>query len=117
MRSDSISASVLCLNLKTKGDGTSITAREIAVDIADAVYAPHIVEHIPGVENTVADMLSRKFAPGTTFELPECLRGVEELVLPTRTREFYTTAVLPPELAIRKRGQKMGSSSQDGGSA
>jgi hypothetical protein len=106
VRSDSISALVLCLKLKTKGKGTTIVAREVALDIADPVYAPHIAEHIPGVENVVSDMLSRKYAPGTTFMLPKCLEGVEELVLPPRDQAYFVAAKLPSEHTARKRGDK-----------
>jgi hypothetical protein len=106
VRSDSISALVLCLKLKTKGTGTTIVAREVALDIADSVYAPHIAEHIPGVENVVSDMLSRKYAPGTTFMLPKCLEGVEELVLPPRDRAYFVASKLPSEHSTRNRGNK-----------
>ena len=96
--------------MKTKGVGTTIIAREVAHDIADAVYAPHIVEHIPGVDNVVSDMLSRKFAPGTVLVLPDCLKDVEELVLQPRTRAYYAAATLPPKSETWKRGLKRGSS-------
>jgi hypothetical protein len=106
VRSDSISALVLCLNLKTKGTGTTLIAREVALDIADALYAPHIVEHIPGLDNTVADMLSRRFAPGTTFVLPPCLLNVEELVLPQRDVNYFVTRSKPSDPSARRGGLK-----------
>jgi hypothetical protein len=108
VRRDSISALVLCLNLKTKGAGTTLIAREVALDIADALYAPHIVEHIPGLDNTVADMLSRRFAPGYTFALPPCLRNVEELVLPPRDVSYFVTRSNPSDLSVRPGGMKRG---------
>jgi hypothetical protein len=116
VRSDSISALVLCLKLKTKGVGTTMIAREVALDIADAVYAPHIAEHIPGLENIVSDMLSRKYAPGKIYELPACLRDVEELILQPRTKAYFLAATLPPKPSTWKSGVKR-SSGWDGASA
>ena len=99
VRSDSISALVLCLRLKTTGTGTSIIAREVAVDIADSLYAPHIAEHVPGLENVIADELSRRLVPDKTppFALPDCLRTVPEMTLSERGLEYYVTRRLPSE--------------------
>jgi hypothetical protein len=115
LRSDSISALILALKLKTKGDGTSIVAREVALDIADALYAPNAVEHVPGVENVTADMLSRKYAPAkeSTYALPQCLEGVEELVLPTRGRSYFQTITQPSDSASQKWAKQRDSYSQN----
>jgi hypothetical protein len=100
VKSDSVSALVLCLNLKTSGHGTSIIARELALDIAHTEYRPCIAEHIPGVDNVIADALSRRLAPGYTYVFPPCLAGVPELKLPIRRREFYRTLeAKPPPVA------------------
>ena len=45
VRSDSISALTIVLKLKTKGKGPGIVAREMALDMAEANYQPHIAEH------------------------------------------------------------------------
>ena len=45
--------------MKSSGIGTSILAREMALDIADALYEPTVGEHIPGVANVLVDHLSR----------------------------------------------------------
>jgi hypothetical protein len=99
VKSDSISALVLTLNLKTSGHGTSIVARELALDIAHSEYRPSIAEHIPGVENVIADALSRRLAPGFTFVFPPCLLNVPELKLPTRRRDYYRTLQDRPPVA------------------
>jgi hypothetical protein len=91
VKSDNISALVMCLKLKTDGFGTGIVARELALDIACSEYKPQIGEHIPGVDNVIADALSRKLQPGVVFNLPPCLRTVEEMVVPTRGMEFFRT--------------------------
>jgi hypothetical protein len=89
VRSDSVSALTIVMKLKTKGRGPSIVAREMALDMAESCYYPHVVEHVPGVDNTVADMLSRKYMPGGNYLVPMCLAGVEELLLPMRDRSYY----------------------------
>ena len=82
---------VLALNLKTSGYGTGIIAREMALDIAHSEYKPSVAEHVPGVDNVLADMLSRKFAPGFTYVLPPCFRPEDELVVCQRDRTYYRT--------------------------
>ena len=51
------------LRLKTSGAGPGIIAREVALDISDALYRPDIVQHVPGVANKVCDILSRHSNP------------------------------------------------------
>ena len=59
VKSDSVSALILVVKMKTSGIGTSILARDMALDIADALYEPSVCEHIPGIANVIADHLSR----------------------------------------------------------
>jgi hypothetical protein len=95
VQSDSISALIISQTLKTAGKGAGIVAREIALDIAHAVYTPHVAEHIPGDENLIADAFSRKFAPGFDFGLPPCLAGVQEAVLDCRGPDYFRTTAQP----------------------
>ena len=95
VRSDSVAALTITLRLKTSGHGTGIIAREIAVDIAQATYAPHIAEHVPGVSNVLCDVLSRKYQPGAKYAVPAALRNVSETVLQPRTRAYFKT-IGPP---------------------
>ena len=95
VKSDSISALVMSLKLKTTGHGTSIIAREMALDIAQSEYRPDVAEHIPGIDNVLADTLSRKFMPESGFEVPPQLQHVQEHVLPSRTRDYYRTLGSP----------------------
>ena len=96
VRSDSISALILTLNLKTSGAGTSIVAREMALDIAWANYQPHVAEHVPGIANKTCDMLSRRFQPGASYELPALLKDVPESKLQPRGVDYYRSAASPP---------------------
>ena len=102
VKSDNISALVMCMKLKTDGYGTCIIAREMALDIASTEYTPSIAEHIPGVDNIIADALSRRLQPGANVQLPTCLASIEEMVLPTRGKEYYRTLLNKPP-AVRKR--------------
>ena len=74
MRSDSVSALVLVVKMKTSGTDTSIVAREMALDIGDALYAPNVAEHIPGIANVIADHLSR-MSSKSSLPLLSQLRG------------------------------------------
>ena len=98
VRSDSISALTIVLKLKTKGKGPGIVARDMALDISDGCYQPLLAEHVPGVENTVADMLSRKFMPPgmkAPYVVPACLWYVEELLLPMRDKAYFRSLSIP----------------------
>eukprot|EP00959_Pyramimonas_sp_CCMP1952_P397671 8332867-Pyramimonas_sp.AAC.1 len=47
----------------TRSGSLGLIAREVALDVASAVYGPDVVEHVPGLANVAADTLSRRFAP------------------------------------------------------
>jgi hypothetical protein len=102
VKSDSVSALVITLKMKTAGVGPGIIAREMALDVASSEYMPSIVEHIPGVENTVADELSRRFQPGHDYAHPAALLGVDELVLEPRTRSYFRTVFKPSAVLTRR---------------
>ena len=102
VKSDSISALVLTLNLKTRGRGAGIVARELALDVAASEYCPHVAEHIPGVENVAADMLSWEFETGFLYSVPDCLAGVPEMVLAPRGRDYFRTLQLPATPPLQK---------------
>jgi hypothetical protein len=103
VRSDSISALVLVLKLKTSGIGSTVVAREIALDVARACYEPIVVEHVPGVSNKICDHLSRKFQPGVSFTLPAALVRAEETVIKPRDERYFEAIALPPDAAHQKR--------------
>ena len=92
VRSDSISALVMVLNLKATGRGPSIIARELALDLADALYRPVVAEHVPGVANVTADGLSRMAQDGT---VPSGLTEATRVVVPERTTQWWRTLAAP----------------------
>jgi hypothetical protein len=102
VKSDSVSALVITLKMKTSGVGPGIIAREMALDVASSEYQPSIVEHIPGVENTVADELSRRFQPGHDYAHPTVLLGADEIVLEPRSRAYYRTVSKPSAVLTRR---------------
>ena len=102
VKSDSISALVLTLNLKTRGRGAGVVARELALDVAASEYCPQVAEHIPGVENVTADMLSRKFETNFHYSVPDCLAGVPEMVLAPRGTDYFRTLQLPATSKLQK---------------
>ena len=71
------------------GRGLTMMAREIALDIGCGTYRPAICAHSLGVAHKVADALSRKYAPGFKYSLPQCLSEVRETLIPARTDEYY----------------------------
>ena len=95
VRSDSVSALVVFLRLKTSGRGPGIVAREMALDISDSLYRPDIGEHVPGIANKACDTLSRKHQPGVHFQLPPFLCQVPEAHVPIRDKSFYRSLCAP----------------------
>ena len=95
IRSDSVSALVLAVRLKSSGFGPNLVAREMALDIAESVYRPDIAEHIPGIANRICDDLSRLFVPGQEKSIPRVLENIPRVTLPRRDRSFFRTLVPP----------------------
>ena len=95
VRSDSVAALTITLRLKTKGRGTGIIAREMALDIALSCYSPHVAEHVPGTSNVLCDVLSRKYQPCVEYSVPAALSNVQETVLPPRTEGYFSTIGSP----------------------
>ena len=91
VKSDNVGALTMVIKMRSKGKGTGIIAREMALDIALGEYQPNVVSHAPGVSATIVDALSRKGQPGVDFHLPALLRRVPEAHLPPIGRDFFRT--------------------------
>ena len=63
VRSDSVAGLTVVLKFRSTGQAPSLVARELAIDMARTTYTPQIVEHVPGVANVIADLLSRYDVP------------------------------------------------------
>ena len=99
IRSDNMSALALACRLKTSAASRSI-GKEIAMVYTSAAFEPKVVEHIPGITNTVADALSRIGDGSGAFEAPDELAHLVESPVPVRDESFYTT------LAAKQVGRK-----------
>ena len=96
VKSDSVSALTILLKFKSDGEMPGLIAREIALDVAECIYDPSFVAHIPGKTNVIADALSRMVErPGQ--EVPLQLRGATRWSPPPRDDSYYRS-LLPPDL-------------------
>ena len=89
VRSDNLATLALVAKMQPHSPQMGIIAREVALDIAVASYAPDIVEHLPGVANTISDSLSRLHNPDKLYNVPDCLREVVQESVPTRGENWY----------------------------
>jgi hypothetical protein len=91
LRGDNVACLILASQLRGKSMGLNLIASELALDLGDASFAPDTISHTPGVANTLADVLSRTYQPGKTWELPASLRSVPETLPPQRGKQFWRT--------------------------
>ena len=93
VRSDNMAALYTVTKMQPSGPSLMVVARELALDVADAVYDPQLVSHIPGVANLAADALSRKFDPNVRYTLPTILKGCVEVHPDDRTPQWWRSKV------------------------
>ena len=93
VRSDNMSA--LSMGSRMKLKASPLIAREMALDIADSIYRPSAIAHIPGICNVIADVLSRWYDPSKTLVLPAPLQGATLRLLPHRDDASFRAAVPP----------------------
>ena len=91
VRSDSVSALTLVMKLKSAGWGSNVVAMEMALDIADHLYTPTVLEHIKGASNITADALSRLTMPGSSYVVPAIFKKVERSEPLIRGAKFFRT--------------------------
>ena len=68
-----------------------IIAQEIAIEFCILSFVLVIAEHTLGVANKLADMLSRRRQPGAVTEEPTFLAAANEVLVPRRGKEYYST--------------------------
>jgi hypothetical protein len=89
-KADSVSALTLLLKLKASGSGPNLIARELALDLGESAYRPHIFIHTLWVANKAADVLSRLAQPGHEMdEIPPYLQHVLPTPCPLRVAAWY----------------------------
>ena len=91
VKADNLAALTMTATMRAKRGPMSLIAREMALDIAEGLYVPNVVEHIPGVTNVVADLLSRKFQPGKTYETHSLLSYAVEVFPGKRDHSWWRT--------------------------
>ena len=92
VKSDSRVALAAVLKLASPDPKLNLIAREIALDTAEFIYEPSLLEHIPGVANVVPDILSRFFSPEPK-PFPSCLHHLCPTPVPVRDHSFWRTCV------------------------
>ena len=96
LKGDNVTALNLVLRMKAPAGALKAIAKEVAMVLLESPYRPASAMHIPGLTNTLADALSRKFEPSdAVWVLPKELEGVTEVELPTRTAAYYTVDYTP----------------------
>mgnify|MGYP000034547704 CR=1 FL=1 len=96
LKGDNVTALNLVLRMKAPAGALKAIAKEVAMVLSESPYRPASALHIPGLTNTLADALSRKFEPGeTNWILPKELEDVTEVKLTTRTADYYTVDYTP----------------------
>ena len=96
VRADNLSTLALVAQMQPHSAQLGIIARELALDISSAAYAPDVVEHLPGIANTAADALSRRLDPSKSYKLPHYLEGVPETSV-ERPPMWWKTGPAPPK--------------------
>ena len=97
VRGDSVAMLTVVLKLKAAASAAlGLIAREIAIDLAESALPPDIrASHLPGVTNTIADSLSRKFSPSSSstcsWTLPAALTACKDRRPEARDCAFYRT--------------------------
>jgi len=91
LRGDNMAALHTVAKMQPKSKSLGVVARELALDLACASYSVDFVQHLAGVTNVTADILSRKFQPGKTFEVPFMLERALEVEPPVRDASWWRT--------------------------
>ena len=89
IRSDNVGALILLSKLKTTSARNAIIAREFALDLGDASFAPRIIEHIPGVTNVICDSLSRLLDDSGKYATPPIRKECRKVCLPARNEDWW----------------------------
>lgn len=116
IRGDNVGSLTLLTTLKGHSKALTLIASEYAMDLGEAEWRPDLATHLPGLTNTVCDMLSRKFQPGHSYTLPVCLKEAHEVSPPLRigawwkTFEEHSHTAAPARPLCRHGGQAASSS-------
>ena len=104
VRGDNITMLSLVGDMTARSPAVVTLAREYALMVAAANYHPVEASHTPGVSNSVADRLSRRWEPAKPWALPELLASATRVAVPQRDASWY--AALTPPAARSALGQE-----------
>ena len=94
VRTDNVATLAMVARMQPHSAQLGIVARELALDIAYACYSPDVVEHIPGITNSGADALSRRYAPDA-YPLPAYLHTAKECIVSSRGHGWWKSRPAP----------------------
>ena len=80
----------MVLRMKAAPGPLKAIAKDMGMTLSVSPNRPHAATNVPGLTNTVADMLSRRRDPAKQpWSLPEALKGVPRTKLSTRDSKYY----------------------------
>ena len=81
----------MAMKHKASSSGVRTIAREVALDLTHSPYPPTVYEHVPGIANQTADVLSRRHDPSkaASWTLPYTLAAATRTHLPPRDASYY----------------------------
>ena len=97
IRSDSSAALGAVEREKSNNPRLNEVVRELALDLAEGLYKLDVKEHLPGKDNTWADILSRLSQPNTDAVIPDALHVVQRQQIPIRDRRWWRASGNPLE--------------------
>jgi hypothetical protein len=101
IKSDSLGALLALRKGASSAEPLNLILREVALEEAELSSRIECATHIPGLSNTIADALSRRYAPDPS-PLPVELSGARQDSPPVRNRAWYRSLGAPVREGERK---------------
>ena len=97
LRSDNIGALTVFSACKGAPGAMNTVAREYALDAAEGSFEPQLIDHLPGITNQAADILSRRLDPkhARGWKVHPFLANAERIEPPPRPLSWWRS-LLPP---------------------
>ena len=95
IRSDSTAALGAAVRLRSRDPRMNEVVRELALDLAEGRYELELCEHVAGISNVNAEVLSRLLQPGAETRLPEELNTAARDRPAARDAAWWETALEP----------------------
>lgn len=95
IRSDNVGVLTLLVKLRPnqQSHGMTLIARELALEFGTAAYKPRVFQHIPGLANDWADILSRLYQPNKLARIPGEFHAARRDVPQPRDEAYYATSM------------------------